>query len=233
MKNTSLLCLSSPEGDSNYYSGLMNLKKDNGESFFNVINCFQICEKCLKLERVKQINCTHVKSTAHWLSSKKIRELKTLYKVNPEDAIREFGGIVVSDYKPALRREEVDRCFSADPYITTCAPPYIFTACDPNGGGPSHMSIASGYFTKLGWFPPPPFLFDFFAGDIVVSNLFFCCGDQMSKYVFLVCWTKLRTHRTTSTGLMGLLSVPSVIMSSRFMKSSKWSSKPCPHKLPG
>jgi len=81
MANTSLLCLSSPEGDSNYYSQLLGLNKPDGTPFFNVVNCFQICAKCLKLERVKQIDCTHIKSTAHWLSSRKIRELKTLYKV--------------------------------------------------------------------------------------------------------------------------------------------------------
>jgi len=150
MMNTSLLCLSSPEGDSNYYSGLMNLKKTNGEPFFNVINCFQICEKCLKLERTEQIKCTHVKSTAHWLSSKKIKELKQLYKASPEDAIREFGGMVVSDYKPALRKEEVQRCFANDRVPTTHRPAYVFTACDPNGGGPSQMSIVSAYFDSLG-----------------------------------------------------------------------------------
>jgi hypothetical protein len=127
----------------------MQLKKTNGEDFFHTINCFQICKKCQKLERVEQIKCTHVKSTAHWLSSKKIKELKQLYKASPEDAIREFGGVVVSDYKPALRKEEVARCFAAERVRTTCPPQYVFTSCDPNGGGPSHMSIVSGYFNKL------------------------------------------------------------------------------------
>lgn len=91
LKLTSLLALSSPAGESNHFSTLMNLKKDNGESFFQVVDCFQICPKCMKLERVKAMMCSHVKSTAHWLSSKKIKELKVLYRANPEDAIREFG----------------------------------------------------------------------------------------------------------------------------------------------
>jgi hypothetical protein len=42
MKATSLLCLSSPEGEANYFSNLLNLKRDNGDPFFNVINCFQV-----------------------------------------------------------------------------------------------------------------------------------------------------------------------------------------------
>lgn len=151
MKNTSLLCLSSPEGDSNYYSSLMNLKREGTEEpFFNVINCFQICENCLKLERVKQIQCTHIKSNAHWLSSRKIKELKTLYKASPEDAIREFGGVVVSDYLPALRKEEITRAFEAERTLTLTPPKYIFTCCDPSGGGPSLLSIASGYYNSMG-----------------------------------------------------------------------------------
>lgn len=151
MKNTSLMCLSSPEGDDNYYSQLMNLKdEESGEPFFQVINCFQICPRCLKLEREKQIKCTHVKSSAHWLSSRKTKKLKMLYKANPEDAIREFGGIVVSDHLPALRKEEVQRAFTMEPMFTSTPPPCIFTCCDPTGGGPSMLSIASGYYTKMG-----------------------------------------------------------------------------------
>lgn len=151
MKNTSLLCLSSPEGDSNYYSGLMNLKREGtNEPFFNVVECFQICAKCRKLDRVKAIQCTHVKSTAHWLSSRKIKELKTLYKASPEDAIREFGGIVVSDYLPALRKEEIEVAFKSPAEVTLAPPSFIFTCCDPTGGGPSMLSIASGYYNNMG-----------------------------------------------------------------------------------
>lgn len=161
MKNTSLLCLSSPEGDSNYYSALMNLKREGtDEPFFNVIECFQICKNCRKLERVKQIQCTHVKSTAHWLSSRKIKELKTLYKASPEDAIREFGGIVISDYLPALRKEDIDKTFALGCCeVTQSSPKYIFTCCDPTGAGPSMLSIASGYYNNQ--------------GDVVVSFYYF------------------------------------------------------------
>jgi len=160
MKNTALMCLSSPEGENNYYSILMNFKREGtDEPFFHVVNCFQICKKCLKLERAKQINCTHVKNTAHWLGSRKIRELKTLYKASPEDAIREFGGVVVSDHLPALPKEEIARTYKEGlSHVTTAPPQFIFTCCDPSGGGPSHMSIASGYYDRN--------------GDVVVSKIY-------------------------------------------------------------
>ena len=151
MKNTSLLCLSSPEGDSNYYSALMNLKRDDNpnESFFRVLQCQQICKPCQKLDRVLQIQCNHVRNNAHWLSSRKIRELKTLYKASPEDAIREFGGIVISDNLPAFRKEEIARIFGLPAHEPQEAPPFIFVCCDPSGGGPSLLSIVSGYYTGV------------------------------------------------------------------------------------
>lgn len=137
------MCLSSPEGDANYYSGLLNLKKPNGEPFFHVIDCFLICKACQKLERAKQINCTHVPTATPWLSSRKIKELKQL--LSPEDALRELAGGVVSDHKPALPKEDVNRLFALPPYLTMSSPGYIFTTCDPNGGGPSQMSLVSVY----------------------------------------------------------------------------------------
>jgi hypothetical protein len=77
------------------------------------------------------------------LSSRKIKELKQL--LTPEDALRELAGGVVSDHKPALPKEEVARFFAAPTYLTTSTPGYVFTACDPNGGGPSQMSLVSVY----------------------------------------------------------------------------------------
>jgi hypothetical protein len=156
----------------------MGLKKENGSDFFNVVNCFQICGPCQKLPREKQIFCQHVKSTTPWLSSRKIRDLKALYKSSPEDAIREFGGVVMSNHLPALElssfscwrgspflketmssKAEIARAFSQERVITQAPPKYIFTSCDPTGGGPSQLAICSGYYTTFGDFVVSCFLF--------------------------------------------------------------------------
>ena len=147
---TCLLGLSSPDVQENYFSTLLNLKKENGQPFFQVVNCFQICSKCMKLEQAKAYKCNHIKSSAHWLSQRAIKDLKSLYKSDPATAIRELGGVSVSDYKPALRKEEVQRCFAMQPFITQHSPALIFTCADPSGGGPSQLAIVSGYFTRLG-----------------------------------------------------------------------------------
>lgn len=162
--------LSSPEGDSNFFSELFGAKKPNGQPMFREVTCYQICARCLKLERAKQILCTHVPSTAHWLSAPKIRELKELYRNSPENAIREFGGVVVSDYLPALRAEEIDNCFNLPRFVTTSPPPLIITAVDPSGGGPSHLSIASGYFNHR--------------GELVVSNVLTLQHERGRQWFF-------------------------------------------------
>ena len=148
MKNTSLMCLSSPEGDENYYSQLLNMQDPmtNGP-FFRVVECFMICKDCRSLSREEAIKCDHVPQNAHWLSKKKSMRLKMLYKSSPALAMREFGGMVVSDYLPAFKKEEIAWLFNPSKrHITTHSPKYIFTSADPNGGGPSHMAICSAYF---------------------------------------------------------------------------------------
>ena len=148
MKNTALLALSSPEGNDNYYSRLINLRDETtGEPFFRVKNCFMICEACRKLEKEEQIKCTHVKQTAHWLSSKKGARLRSLYSADPSTAIKEFGGIIDDSYNPCFAREDVELCFGLAPYNSrSSAPGLIVIACDPNGGGPSELALCSAYF---------------------------------------------------------------------------------------
>jgi hypothetical protein len=186
MKNTALLALSSPEGDSNYYSQLMTLEDPKtGRSFFKVVDCVMICKRCQQLPREKQIDCNHVPQTAHWLSSRKIETLKLLYKASPEVAMREFGGIVVSDYLPCFRKEEIAWAFTDPLVYTESIPAHVFICCDPNGGGPSHMAIASGYYNKM--------------GDLVVSSsqilyraFLYEIGDNI-RHVGLAIW-KVECH---------------------------------------
>ena len=146
--NTILVALTSPAGETNYFSQLLEATiPGTNDPMFNIINCTRICKTCSKLERIKQLQCTHVKSPAHWLSSRKERELRSLYKYNLEDGLREFGGLVVSDYSSALRSEEVTDLFARSYYRGNVPPSYVFTTCDPSAGTPkSHLAICSAYY---------------------------------------------------------------------------------------
>lgn len=146
MKNTSLLALSSPEGSSNYFSRLINLKDPRGEPFFVVCNCFMICEDCRKLERDEQILCNHVKQTAHWLSSAKGDRLKHLYAADPATAIKEFAGMIEDDFVPCFPKAQIESLFARPAYQTRSTPSHVFVACDPSGGGMSQLAICSGYY---------------------------------------------------------------------------------------
>ena len=152
LTNTALMCLSSPEGTGNYYSQLLNMKDGDGNPMFKRVNCYRICDACQKLDPEEQIKCDHVPQTAHWLSEGKTKRLKGLYSNSSALALREYGGIIISDHTPVYKKDEIADTFNRDRYITSTIPNYIFTAVDPSGGGPSHMAICSGYYNKNGDF---------------------------------------------------------------------------------
>lgn len=151
MKNTCLFALSSPEGNDNYFSRLINLKIE-GKPLFRICQCQMICEECRKLEMERQIFCNHIKQTPHWLSSKKGARLKLLYMADPATAIKEFGGIIQDNFVPCFPKELIHQMFTGDPMVTTSSPEYIFITVDPSGGGMSQLAICSGYYTLSGEF---------------------------------------------------------------------------------
>lgn len=146
MKNTSLLALSSPEGNENYYSQLLGLQDDKGDPWFKVVRLEMVCGECKKGDRAKQLACNHVRHTAHWLSKRKFARLKKLYEHAEGTALREFGGLAISDHIPCFHSRDIEIAFSANRVVTQTAPGVIFMAADPNGGGPSHMAVTSGFF---------------------------------------------------------------------------------------
>jgi hypothetical protein len=148
LKNTSLLALSSPEGNENYYSQLLNLKDGYGRPWFKIVNKQLVCPECQKGDQAKQLACDHVKKDEHWLSNAKLDRLKALYAHAEGTALQELSGMVVSDYKPCFNADDIKRCFDHTPRVLTQSPPgIIYIGADPSGGGPSHLAVCSGYFT--------------------------------------------------------------------------------------
>lgn len=151
MKNTCLFALSSPEGNDNYFSKLINLKIEN-KPLFRICQCQMICEDCRKLEMEQQIFCNHIKQTPHWLSSKKGARLKLLYLADPATAIKEFGGIIQDNFVPCFPKDLIHQLFTEKGHVTTSTPEYVFITVDPSGGGMSQLAICSGYYTLDGSF---------------------------------------------------------------------------------
>lgn len=151
MKNTAMVCLSSPEDEENQYSRMVNLTDKQGNSIFEVIHARQICDACMKLPHDKAIKCPHVKNNAHWINHRRAKKFSQLYE-DPALAMREFGGAIVSSTMSAFRKDEITRMFEAERVRTTSAPSAIFIAVDNCGGGSNHMAICSGYFSRHGTF---------------------------------------------------------------------------------
>lgn len=148
LKNTSLLALSSPEGNENYYSQLVNLEDGYGKPWFKVINKKFVCTECMKGDRAKQLSCDHVPKTEHWISEEKSDRLKTLYGHMEGVGLRELQGMVVSDYTPAFDARDIAAVFDNTRVITTHAPGIIYIALDPTQGGPSKLAITSCFFDQ-------------------------------------------------------------------------------------
>ena len=140
--------MSSPEGNENYYSQLLNLKDNFGRPWFKIVNKQLVCPECQKGDQAKQLSCDHVKKDEHWLSNAKLDRLKALYASDTGTALQELGGMVVSSYTPCFAAEDIRRCFDHMPRLLTQSPPgIIYIGADPSGGGPSHLAICSGYFS--------------------------------------------------------------------------------------
>ena len=148
MKKTSLVMLSSPEGDENYYSQLLNLKNPKtGKNLFRVHNPRNICDKCLKLPPDRAILCTHIKQSAHWINQRKSQMLMLMYSTDPTRAMNEYQGVAISNFIPCFDKEEIAFMFDNELYNTRSIPELLFISVDPNGGGNSNMAIVTGYYT--------------------------------------------------------------------------------------
>lgn len=119
---------------------------------FKRVDCFRICEACRQLDNEEAIKCEHIPQTAHWLSESRTKRLKGLYSNASALALREYGGMIVSDHAPVYAKRDIAAAFALPRVQTTAPPNIIFTAVDPSGGGPSHMAITSGYYTNNGDF---------------------------------------------------------------------------------
>lgn len=152
MGKTALIGLSSPDGSANYFSQLMNLTEsdDSDEKFFKIINSILICHECRQLPKEEQLQCTHIKPDTPWLSSRKTRRLKRLYKADPAMGLRELIGVTEDDFHACFDARDIARVFALPPFITQKQPKQICVAVDPNGGGPSKMAIVSGYRETTG-----------------------------------------------------------------------------------
>ena len=144
LETTALICISTPQDSSNFYSMMFEMVDAGGEKLFNQIQISMVCEDC-KLGPHPE-NCTHMKHLLpKWKSGGKQDMVRQIYGENTADMLRESMGVTTNDSCSIFQDDWLDRFASRSLYTSSQVPRVIFVACDPNGGGSSQMAIVSLY----------------------------------------------------------------------------------------
>ena len=144
LETTALICISTPQDSSNFYSMMFEMVDQGGEKLFNQIQISMVCEDC-KLSAHPE-KCTHMKHLLpKWKSGGKQDMVRQIYGDNTEDMLRESMGVTTNDSNAIFQDDWLDVFTSRPPYTSQTTPRVVFVACDPNGGGSSQMAIVSLY----------------------------------------------------------------------------------------
>jgi hypothetical protein len=142
LETTALICISTPQDSSNFYSMMFEMVDAGGEKLFNQIQISMVCEDC-KLGPHPE-KCTHMKHLLpKWKSGGKQDMVRQIYGDNTEDMLRESMGVTTNDSCAIFQDSWLDVFANRSPFVASGPPSVVFIACDPNGGGSSQMAIVS------------------------------------------------------------------------------------------
>ena len=154
LETTALICISTPQDSSNFYSMMFEMVDQGGEKLFNQIQISMVCEDCKLTAHPEK--CTHMKHLLpKWKSGGKQDMVRQIYGENTTDMLRESMGVTTNNSSSIFQDDWLDTFTSRDPYVELTPPRVVFVACDPNGGGSSQMAIVSlfqdsNYFAVCG-----------------------------------------------------------------------------------
>ena len=144
LETTALICISTPQDSSNFYSMMFEMVDAAGEKLFNQIQISMVCEDCKLTAHPEK--CTHMKHLLpKWKSGGKQDMVRQIYGDNTEDMLRESMGVTTNDSNSLFQDDWLDLFAQRAPYTSVATPRVVFVACDPNGGGSSQMAIVSLY----------------------------------------------------------------------------------------
>ena len=143
VESTALIMISTPEGEGNYYSQMLDMKDHLARPLFNTIRIGMICAWC-QSNNPTPSSCTHRETERpQWKSVTAARTVRAMYGNRTNLHQRESMGMVVTDGECAFPSKWIHRLLKGERLAPPSEPEYIFVACDPNGGGSSDMAIMS------------------------------------------------------------------------------------------
>jgi hypothetical protein len=143
VKNTALIAISTPLDASNIYSTLINMKDENNNSVFEVLEARAACRVCIET-LPDPSKCPHVQlERPSWKSKEKQKVVRALYAGNEQTMMRESLGVVTEGASGVFLRKQIQQVFESDRRTIPVDTKHIYIAIDPNGGGPSKFAICS------------------------------------------------------------------------------------------
>lgn len=135
VSNTSLIAISTPLEENNFFSQLLLARKPNGAPLFKNITIELICAAC---REAKLMECPHMANKLPlWKSAARGELVKTLMENNKDMWLREQAGVITTRDTAAFDRASVDRGFANRFPILALVPQdnMLYVSIDPSGGG--------------------------------------------------------------------------------------------------
>jgi hypothetical protein len=151
VNGTSIVAISTPLGEDNWYSELIQKKMDDGSQLFNVIQYSLVCPECRKKGISAQ--CAHrMDLLPPWKSESRQKLVKFLLGGSEDMFLTEAMGEISSSKSRCFTEESLDQ-FLLYPLVNI--PPLssertVFISIDPTSGVRSELAIASLFFTNTG-----------------------------------------------------------------------------------
>lgn len=136
VNDTVVVAISSPSDNNNYYSELIDMTDDDGNSFFKVIRVEGVCEECKRAGL--DLECQHM---AHvlppWKSQARLDRIMRYYKGKEDEEIfkMENQGTIGNTRELVYRKEYIELLRAKEKHTFTHAVTAIHVAFDPHGGG--------------------------------------------------------------------------------------------------
>lgn len=150
-----LIAISTPLDEHNWFTKILNLKEEDGSSFFKVCHLYSVCDECLKLPSLEDmIKCEHGNRLPPWKSTERHKRntMLTLAMDDVARGLREGSGVHASSLNSVFDKGLIRKNFDNPRMIRTVdSPPRLYIMADPDCGGKSYMSVISGYVLNEGY----------------------------------------------------------------------------------
>ena len=134
VEGNSLLAISSPDDEYNYYSELVDLKDAHGEPLFYVVILGMACQECINKGIAEK--CIHkLDELAAWKSVERYMMVSQVLSRKKDIMMREQQGLMVGKRQPYFDALYIRMLFDRPVYTFQNAPHVLHMSMDPSGGG--------------------------------------------------------------------------------------------------